>query len=74
MSLTMSEQLLRQRAEGALARLRKAKESADAVAIAQARLACERVQVELQRVNSALGSLTEMRSALARSMTDVTVR
>ena len=72
--LTMNEQLLRQRAESVLSRLQKAKLDGDPIAIAKAKLAAERVQAELQSTNASRGSLNEMRSALARSMTDVTVR
>jgi hypothetical protein len=73
-ALTMSEQLLRQRAEGALSSLEKAKRSGDQIAVAKAKLNAERVQAELQSTNAARGSLSEMRSALSRSMTNVTVR
>jgi hypothetical protein len=72
--LTMAEQLLREKGERALASLAKAKASGDQIAIAKAKWAAERIQAELQRTNFARGSLTEMRSALSRSMTNVTVR
>jgi hypothetical protein len=72
--LTVAEQDLRARAERALERLEKARRSGDQVAVAQAKVAVTRLQGELQRNNSARGSLSDMRSALARSMTDVTVR
>jgi hypothetical protein len=71
--LTMAEQTLREKAEGALSSLEKARRSGDPVAVAKAALNAERVQMELQRVNASRGSLTEMRSALSRSMTSVTV-
>jgi hypothetical protein len=72
--LTVAEQLLRGKAEGALASLEKARRTGDPVLLAKAKLAAERIQAELQRTNSARGSLNEMRSALAGAMTNVTVR
>ena len=69
--LTAAEQIVRERAEGALSRLEKAKLSGDKVAIAQARLACERLQAELQMCGA--GALSAMRSALSRSLTSKTV-
>jgi hypothetical protein len=72
--LTVSEQMLRERAQGALDRLEKAKRSGDPVAIAEAKLAASRIQAELQGTNFARGSLEVMRSALAGAMTNVTVR
>jgi hypothetical protein len=71
--LTVAEQDLRAKAEGALARLEKAKQSRDPVAVAQARLGAERAQAELQRTNATRGSLSAMQAALARSMTTMTV-
>jgi hypothetical protein len=71
--LTVSEQLLRGRAESALASLEKAKRSGDPVEVAKAKLNASRIQAELQTTNAARGSLTEMRAALARSMSRVTV-
>ena len=67
--LTVAEQLLREKAEGALDRLEKAKRTGDPVLLAKAKLHAERIQSELQRTNSARGSLDAMRAALARSMT-----
>jgi hypothetical protein len=67
--LTVSEQILREKAEGALARLERARRDGDPVVVAKARLAAERVQAELQQSNASRGSLSQMREALARSMT-----
>jgi hypothetical protein len=72
--LTMSEQILHGKAQTVLDRLERAKRDGDPVAIAKAKLNAERVQAELQATNSARGSLTEVRSALSRAMTHVTVR
>ena len=69
--LTMSEQILHGKAEGALDRLEKAKRDGDPIAIAKAKLNAERVQAELQATNSSRGSLTQMR--IAGAMTRVTV-
>jgi hypothetical protein len=71
--LTVAEQLLREKAEGALDRLEKARRTGDPIAIARAKLSAERVQAELQMSTAARGSLTQMRSALAGAMTRVTV-
>jgi hypothetical protein len=71
--LTVSEQILREKAEAVLARLEKARRSGDPIVIARVKLAAERIQSELQRVNSARGSLDSMRAALAGAMTKMTV-
>jgi hypothetical protein len=71
--LSAAEQILHAKAQAVLERLDKAKRGGDPIAIAQAKLAAERVQSELQRTNSSRGSLEEMRSALSRSMTKMTV-
>jgi hypothetical protein len=71
--LTAAEQQMRERAERALSSFEKAKRGGNPIDIAKARLAAERVLMELQQSAASRGSLETMRFALARSMSKVTV-
>lgn len=69
MSLTAYEQILRTKAQAALAALEKATASGDPVAIASARVPVARVQAELRSTTAAsgAGALSDMRAALEKA-------